>query len=560
MESLTKIAEIEDKYKKANSERAKYVKAILGSNSSKKVVVAGPGTGKTYLFKELLKGKKNTITLTFINSLVEDLSLELYGISNVLTLHSFGRSQLGNILKKKIKIHPKLSNVICQDSEILQGADVDFNKIFHERDDSNPHLAFYEKRRQYYDYYGYADVIFSTVKYYEADPTTIPVFEQVLVDEFQDFNKLEVSLIELLSSKSPILLAGDDDQALYDFKHASAEYIRERHGEKMPEFESFSLPFCARCPRVVVDATNDLINSAQQNGLLKGRIDKPYLYFDHKDKDEVSNQYPKIIHKKVYAAQIPWKIEQGIEEIAHDIKDKFSVLIISPYKQQSKQIVKALRAKGLTNIDFKVKEDENELTLLDGFNILLLDKTDNLGWRIVAPFFISNDTIISVIKASADDPSKKIITLLTAEIVKTIKNILKSLKCISDGKPITPELLASTLKLFKIDQNSLAIENLQEKLNSFELSGGNPAIRKIPIKATTIQSSKGLSADIVFITHFDDQYFIKGHKQKVISDQDICNFLVALTRAKKKVFLISSADDNPTFLTWIASKNILKTK
>lgn len=558
MESSTVIEEIEDKYKKAISERARYVETILASNASKKVVVAGPGTGKTYLFKELLKGKKNTITLTFINSLVEDLSLELYGISDVLTLHSFGRSQLGTILKKKIKIHPKLSKTIRQDSEIVQGTDVDFNKIFHERDDSNPHIVFYETRRKYYDYYGYADVIFSTVKCYEADPTTIPVFEQILVDEFQDFNKLEVSLIELLSSKSPILLAGDDDQALYDFKHASAEYIRERHCDKMPEYESFSLPFCARCPRVVVEATNDLIISAQKNGLLKGRIDKPYIYFDHKDKDRVSEQYPKIFHTKTYANAIPWKIVQCIDAIALDIKDKFSVLIISPYKQQSKQIVKALREKGLANIDYKVKEDENELTLLDGFNLLLLDKTDNLGWRIVAPFFISTDDFISLIKTSATDSSKKITDLLAAEIVKTIKAILKSLKYISDGKPITSELLKSTLKLFKIDPNSLATELLQEKLNSFERSAGNPAIRKIPIKVTTIQSSKGLAADIVFITHFDDQYFIKGYKQKVISDQDICNFIVALTRAKMKVFLISSSDDNPTFLTWIAGNKVQK--
>lgn len=552
------IIEKKDKYKEAEEERSKYVSAILNSKSEKKVVVAGAGTGKTYLFKELLKGKKSTITLTFINSLVEDLSLELYGISDVLTLHSFGRSQLGTILKKKIKIHPKLAIVIRKDSEILQGIDIDFNKIFNERDDTNPHLMFYEKRRQYYDYYGYTDVIFSTVKFYEGDPTTIPLYEQVLVDEFQDFNKLEVSLIELLGSKSPILLAGDDDQALYDFKNASAEYIRERHGDKMSQYEGFSLPFCARCPRVVVEATNDLISSAQKNGFLKGRINKQYIYFDNKDKDKVSDKYNKIIHKKVFAGQIPWKITQCIEEIALDLKDKFSVLIISPYKQQSKQIVKALREKGLANIDFTIKDSENEVTLLDGFNLLLQDKKDNLGWRMVAPFFISSEDFILLIQTSAQDPSKKIIDLLSKEIIKIVGDILKSLKSISDGRAITPEILASTLKHFKIDPNSLASEFLKEKINSFERTSGNPAIRKIPIKATTIQSSKGLAADVIFITHFDDQYFIKENKKKIISDQDICNFLVALTRAKKKVFIISSVDDNPIFLTWIGSDKILK--
>ena len=80
-------------------------------------------------------------------------------------------------------------------------------------------------------------------------------------------------------------------------------------------------------------------------------------------------------------------------------------------------------------------------------------------------------------------------------------------------------------------------------------------IRKIPIKSTTIQSSKGLSADYVFITHFDDRYFIKNNGN--ISDKDIRNLLVALTRAKKKVFLISSnTTKRPTFLGWINADRI----
>jgi len=71
------------KYEIADSERKKYVDAILNSPSNKNIVVAGPGTGKTHLFKMILEGKKDTLTLSFINALVEDLSLELCGISDV---------------------------------------------------------------------------------------------------------------------------------------------------------------------------------------------------------------------------------------------------------------------------------------------------------------------------------------------------------------------------------------------------------------------------------------------------------------------------------------------
>ncbi|HEY5123015.1 MAG TPA: UvrD-helicase domain-containing protein, partial [Ignavibacteria bacterium] len=217
------------KYIYAEENRAKYVDEILNSKSQKKVVVAGPGTGKTYLFKKILKDKSNSITLTFVNSLVEDLTLELYGMSDVKTLHSFARSILSKFIKRNINISPILSKIIREDAEILINQVIDFDYLFHNRDDENKNIEFYRKRRTYYDYYGYSDIIFAVVKYFEKYRESIPVYNQVLIDEFQDFNLLEVSFINLLSEKSPILIVGDDDQALYEFKSASTHHIRKTY-------------------------------------------------------------------------------------------------------------------------------------------------------------------------------------------------------------------------------------------------------------------------------------------------------------------------------------------
>jgi len=71
---------------------------------------------------------------------------------------------------------------------------------------------------------------------------------------------------------------------------------------------------------------------------------------------------------------------------------------------------------------------------------------------------------------------------------------------------------------------------LRDEIGAEPTQRADPAIRKLPIKATTIQSSKGLAEDYVFITHFDDLYFIKDKDKANISDHDICSFLVALTR------------------------------
>lgn len=165
-------------YDKAKEERKKHVDAVLNSQSKKKIVVAGPGTGKTYLFKEVLKDKKKSLTLTFINALVEDLSLELCGISDVKTLHGFARSALGVATKDTIKVFPKLSEVIKEDAKILLNKEIDFDKLFHNRDDENEHIEFYKKRKDYYDkYYGYSDIVFAIVKLFEKKRGIVPVFD-----------------------------------------------------------------------------------------------------------------------------------------------------------------------------------------------------------------------------------------------------------------------------------------------------------------------------------------------------------------------------------------------
>jgi sigma54-dependent transcription regulator len=169
-----------DKYAIARLEREKHVYAVLQSTSSRKIVVAGPGTGKTYLFKRILEGKKQTLTLTFVNSLVEDLSLDLCGISAVKTLHGFALGVIKTATKKSIKLFPKLGRVIKEDATILLDEVIDFDYLFHNRDDENKHIEFYKNRKDFYGYYGYADIVFAAVKYLRRGRTRYQLFSRLL--------------------------------------------------------------------------------------------------------------------------------------------------------------------------------------------------------------------------------------------------------------------------------------------------------------------------------------------------------------------------------------------
>ncbi len=558
------------KYEIADSERKKHVDAILASPSNKKIVAAGPGTGKTNLFKRILEGKENTLTLTFVNSLVEDLSLELCGLSDVRTLHGFARSILSKAIKdKEFKIFPNLGKkVIKKDAKILlDNKEIDFDSIFHNRDDNNEHIEFYKNRKDYYNHHGFSDIVFAAVKYFEKYPDKIPNFEQVVVDEFQDFNELEVSLIDILVEQSPILLAGDDDQALYGWKDASTKHIRQRHSEDNPNYAPFKLPYCSRCTRVIVDATNDIINRAKEQGHLSNRIKKPFRYFDHKDQDKVSDKNPQIIYRPLQASQIPPYIGIDILEIAKQVRDKFSVLIICPYNIHCETVANALKKKGFVNVSFKEKEDAEELTLLDGLKLLLKEPSCNLGWRIVAEKMLGDIEFETLIKQTNENKEKKVFDLIEQPLKNEAKQLLQTLRAVRDGKEIKDESkLADLFNKVDIDASKMARDYLKDEIESCQPPSKtvipvNRAIRKIPITITTTQGSKGLDADYVFITFFDDQYFVEDKDKTKISDQDICKFLVALTRARKKAFLYSSdVNKKPVFLEWINEKRIEKIK
>jgi superfamily I DNA/RNA helicase len=141
--------------------------------------------------------------------------------------------------------------------------------------------------------------------HFTENEDAIPSYPLIVVDEYQDFSLLETSFLALLSTKSKVLIAGDDDQALYDFKNASSRYIRELYADDY--YENFDLPYCSRCTAVIVDAVNDVVAAAKANGNLQGRLDKPFECY-LPDKQAESEEHPKIVYAQcsVQAKNAPY--------------------------------------------------------------------------------------------------------------------------------------------------------------------------------------------------------------------------------------------------------------
>jgi DNA helicase II / ATP-dependent DNA helicase PcrA len=102
------------------------------------------------------------------------------------------------------------------------------------------------------------------------------LFQHVLVDEFQDLNRAEQVVFDLLAARGRLTIVGDEDQSIYSFKHANPEGIRNfadshagTHDEQLLE--------CRRCPHAVVAIATALIahNQRGPRGPLQAHADNP---------------------------------------------------------------------------------------------------------------------------------------------------------------------------------------------------------------------------------------------------------------------------------------------
>lgn len=89
-------------------------------------------------------------------------------------------------------------------------------------------------------------------------------FDDVIVDEFQDINRLDAMLIDLIAAKSNLLITGDDDQAIYGFRGATADFLINPKTQFHREFEKFELAINYRCPPRILNVAGNVIGYNQK--------------------------------------------------------------------------------------------------------------------------------------------------------------------------------------------------------------------------------------------------------------------------------------------------------
>jgi superfamily I DNA/RNA helicase len=343
------------------------------------------------------------------------------------------------------------------------------------------------------------------------DADQVGEYDLILIDEFQDFNRLESSFIDLLASASPIVIAGDDDQALYSqLRSSNPDFIRAlRSGG---EFEVFELPFCMRCPAAIVAAVNAVIAHAQGQGCLKTRINKPFRHFTPV-KGGDSKKYPYIqsvqcsvqsLKANYFGKYIARAIKVIPREEINESHDKlFPTVLIIGSIQYLRQVEQHLTAAG-----FAVQKREEaavDLKREDGLSLLKEDPESNLGWRIML---------------ETDRP------VCASAAIRT---------SVESGRNLH-ELIPTDFKE-RILQEAEGLELAPVEQAEPELP---PENKDVPIiKLVSFEGSKGLSAQHVFVVGVHEGEL--PHDVKQIKDLEVCKFLVALTRTRKQCHVMTTS-------------------
>ena len=530
-------------------EEAKLAAAIdrvLSSSSRKKLIVAGPGTGKTSLFRRLLESADQEpdrrLVLTFINSLKEDLERALAGLAQIHTLHSFclGLLHRDPVLRHRLppdfQCLPGLAHLIAEDWRIINECEnPQFVNEMRKLGEGDA-IPFYLARGDYYGAVDFDDTVYRVLSGYSSGAAEPHEYELVLIDEYQDFNPLEAALIDSLAARSPILIAGDDDQALYSQLRSSTwDHIRQlpRDGE----FEVFELPYCLRCPEVVVNAVNDVVGRAKTLKRLDGRIEKPYKYFPPV-KEADSRRYPEIslVETTVQRANANYMgryiaaaiAEIPEEEILQAQEGGYPAALVIAAEPYRGQILSWLEGIGLAVDSRQVTPARLEREL--GLAILKSDNSSSLGWRVVL---------------NADNPP-----FLRDSLRRTADNVTPLVKFLP--KDYCDKVLAEA-------------EGCKPHEESDRKPEGDSASEPAPlIRISSFEGAKGLSAQHVFVAGLHNQELPRD--PSAIQDLEVCKFVVALTRTRKHCSLVYTRNfagnwKTPSeFIRWIDASRLAQVK
>jgi len=184
------------------------------------------------------------------------------------------------------------------------------------------------------------------------------------------------------------------------------------------------------------------------------------------------------------------------------------------------------------NVSF-TQAEERAYSILDGYEILRNRENSNLGWRLLAGIELPEDQLRGAVHSSQDHTPMKY--LLPQDFVYKHSLILEILR----KQKIDDADQESLINLLD-DQSCLVVDHFYplEEEEETEPDRNQPSILM-----SSFEGCKGLSAGHVFIVGLNDGLMPRIAPNDEVADIEISKFIVAMTRTRKLLYLLSNRWD-----------------
>lgn len=432
----------------------------------------------------------------------------------------------------------------------------------------------YQKRLKENNAVDFDDIINNTIEILTNNPDVLEYytekFQYILVDEYQDTNKAQFTLVSILASRyGNITVVGDNDQGIYSFRGADISNILNFEKD-FPGTKIIKLEQNYRCTGNILKAANAVIKHNENKYEKKLWTENeegslPCLYQAEDEYDEANYIVEQMNHLKLQEyikpsdvtilyrmnaqsraiedilrrENIPYKIVGGLKFYERkEIKDVISYLrlVYNPSDNISLRriINEPKRGIGKTSLDH-VQEmaDQTGLSMYE-----ILKNCEQYGFtRIKA----NADQFIGFM----EEIRTKVNELSISELLKELLKKSGYTKALEQEGTVEAETRIQNLEEFltvAIEFEEESAENtLAEFLESITLSSDIDEMQEEENSVTlmTLHSAKGLEFPVVFLVGMEEGIFpgyqsIGEHKEL---EEERRLFYVGITRAKQFLYL-----------------------
>ena len=432
----------------------------------------------------------------------------------------------------------------------------------------------YQKRLRENNAIDFDDIINYTIRILSENPDVLEYysnkFEYVLVDEYQDTNKAQFTLVSILAARhGNITVVGDNDQGIYSFRGADITNILNFEKD-FPGTKIIKLEQNYRCTQNILDAENAVIKNNETKYEKKlwtenGKGGMITVFRGNDEYDEANfvveninrlrreeymtyndfavlyrmNSQSRSIEDILRRENVPYKIIGGLKFYERkEIKDTIAYLRLIQNPSDNLSLTRIInepkRGIGKTSLD-NVQQIavQSETSMYD-----VIKRADEFGLNRV--FVNSREFVSQIEELRAKKDNIKI-----SDLIKETLNKTGYTKALEDEDTTEAETRLENIEEFLTVamefEEQMAENSLEEFLEGITLSSDldNADDQEDSVTLMTLHSAKGLEFPVVFLVGMEEGIFPGyksiGEPKELEEERRLC--YVGITRAKQNLFI-----------------------